>query len=209
MDGRRLAKEITKIAQVLLAVHEQHHERLKEMVKTRPDIPVMDGPASHEEGWHNKSVLGHIEWTKSNADKAYAAAGIDVREIAALHDIGKIIDAKVKPDGTFSFKGHEITGADYLKNERSWHTLMDEEIEVIRHHGSMRKGIEGVTLTPEGLKKLAVLELCDEFGKWSQESKPPKGDETKMLGQRQAVVDGAKKLIGDALVEKIIKAFAS
>ena len=190
-----VANQLVKIARMMLSLHEHHHERLKEMVKTRTDIPVLEGPSSHEEGWHSRSVLGHIEWTKANSDKAYAVAGIDIREVAALHDIGKIIDAKIKPDGTFSFKGHEISGADYLKNERSWHSLLDEEIEIIRHHGSMRKGIDHIHLTPEGLKKLAVLELCDEFGKWSQEHRPPKGDETKMLAQRQAVVDGAKKYL--------------
>ena len=206
---KRIAGELIAIARVLLvAGYPTHRDRLKSLMQTRQDVPGMEGDETHEGKWHYCSVLGHIDWTRKNAEAAYKAAGIDVREIAALHDVGKILNAKLKDDGTFTFKGHEISGADYLKNERRWHTLTDEDIEIIRTHGSLRKGIDHVRLTDEGLRKLVVLELCDEFAKWDAERIPPSADMEKIEDQRQRVIGGAKKILGASLVNKIIKAFS-
>lgn len=208
----RLARELKRLARLVrymdytkTASDYDYTDRLKEVVS--PDVRNFEGD-SHDEDWHHCSVLGHIKWTRRNAIAAYKASGIDVREIAALHDIGKVIGMQVKPNGDFTFKGHEISGAEYLRNEREWHTLTDGDIEVIETHGSLRKGVDKIRLTEQGLKKLVVLELCDEFSKWSEERLPPMGDMEKLENQRSKVIDGAKKVLGNALVDKIVAAFS-
>jgi len=209
VNNARISSELFRIARTLCAVdYKTHRDKLQELIKTRPDIPVMEGDTSHEGKWHYCSVLGHIDWTRKNAEAAYKAAGIDVREVAALHDIGKIISARLKSDGTFSFKGHEISGAEYLKNERKWNSLTDEDIEIIGNHGSFRKGIDHIKITGTGLRKLAALELCDEFAKWSKEKIPDLADMEVFESNRQMVIDGAAKILGSGTVDKIVKAFS-
>jgi len=206
----REVRALLRIARELLA-GTYHEERLRELAEERrEEVPVLlEGP--HSRKWHSCPVLGHIEWTLANAKAAYRVADIDIREIAALHDIGKILNAEIEPDGSFDFKGHEISGADFLKlkKNRSWHKLNDEDIDIIGSHGKLRKqDPSALRLTKKGIKKLMVLELCDEFSKWSKQRLPPSGDMTKLLAQRQRVIDGAKKYLGASVTNKIVAAFS-
>ena len=127
---------------------------------------------THAPRWHAFSVMEHIRQVTHIAKSLVLAceAPTDLLITAVWHDVGKFISIQYGPKGP-TFRNHAAVGAQYLEDFRN---LPAPVVEAIRWHGRLKDIVNRQADLPSNTL-LSWLELCDEFGKWTEVCFPPEG----------------------------------
>ena len=152
--------------------HQALEHQLRLAKKSRLDRALVDGRTSHSPKWHAFSILDHVRCVTCIAEQLVAAGAIhsDLITAALWHDVGKFISVQFGLD-TPTFHNHAEVGANYLSR---FATFPPHVLESIRFHGILRLDHEPRRRVQTDWL-LPWLELCDEFGKWSESDFPPEG----------------------------------
>lgn len=170
-----------------------------------PGAPeLLRDAATHSPRWHRLSILEHTASTVRAAHALSEAVDRDWKDVGAtmlLHDVGKILERKVRDEpshSAFHFYDHEAIGARWLE-ERG---IPDEMKFQIHNHCVLRKKSvdEMVALSggdPQRLGNMVMVYVSDQLGKGDTpdqlESFDQQRDKIKTLA-KMAGIDGERLL---------------
>ncbi len=128
-----------------------------------------DRVEDHDPKWHEFGILYHTNKVIDSACRINGLTKIDIVRLAVWHDIGKFIVRQEKGDnpGSFTFKGHEVASAEFLKDKG----FNDDDLFLIANHGIIRgeSTVEEITKLCGGdrnlMTKLIFMCAADTSGK--------------------------------------------
>lgn len=139
------------------------------------DILIKD--CSHAPKWHSCSIIEHIRWCTGLASLLFkqGLSSEQLIRIAVYHDIGKV-SAPIFTDEGPIYHGHAKNGALFLRDN---HLADEYTINLVKRHGQHQK----VLYMPCEDRMLVLLDLCDEYSKWSLHRFPPSGSKEQIAAR--------------------------
>lgn len=160
-------------------------------------IEIICGKQSHADMWHACSILEHVRWCVALAE--FLVTNYTLSEellIAAYwHDIGKVTAPQINRTD-ITFHGHAKSGAIFLKEHR---LTSDRVIRLVQDHGNIIKG----EYSKDTDELLLMLDMCDEFSKWSEKRFPIAGSNKQRENRKKLLCKFAAAGISYSIIETL------